>query len=91
MNIYILIISSLILFFIAGYAFYIVFKKYEEDDDFMGGINTFTLVELIFGILLFISEKFVPKKYHIVIFKVSSLLFGIFMLGLMVLLWILFI
>jgi hypothetical protein len=69
----------------AGYAFYIAFKKYEEDDDFAGGVSTFSVVEFIFGILLFLSEKFVPKKYHIVIFKVFSVLLGTSMLGLTVL------
>ncbi|WP_276569490.1 hypothetical protein [Lysinibacillus sphaericus] len=32
---------SLVLLFIAGNAFYIAFKKYEEDDDFSGGAETF--------------------------------------------------
>jgi hypothetical protein len=90
MNIYLLLIISIILLFMAGYAFYIVIKKYEEDDDFTGGISTFTIVEFILSMILIVSEKLFPKKYHIVIFKVFSLLFGIFMLGLAILLWVLF-
>lgn len=34
------------------------FKKYEEDDDIMGGISTLTVIELVLGVLLFISERF---------------------------------
>ena len=90
MNIYILLLSSLILLLVAGYAFYVTFKKYEEDDDFTRGISTFTFIEFLFGILILISEKFFQEKYHIVIFKILSFLFGIFILGLTVLLWILF-
>lgn len=90
MNIYILLLTSLVLLFVAGYAFYATFKKYEEDDDFTGGINTFTFIEFLLGILILISEKFFQEKYHIVIFKILSFLFGIFILGLTVLLWILF-
>ncbi|WP_028393499.1 hypothetical protein [Bacillus cihuensis] len=88
MNIYMLVISSLLFLFIAGNAFYVAFKIYEEDDDFT--FNTLTWIELIFSVLLLISEKFAPKTYHIVIFKIFSFLFGIFFLGLTVLLWILF-
>jgi hypothetical protein len=90
MNIYILLIISLILLFLAGNAFYIDFKKYEEDDDFTGGINTFAIVEILLGVLLLISEKFFPQRYHIVIFKVVSFLFGVIILGLLVLFWIIF-
>lgn len=32
---------SLVLLFIAGNAFYIAVKKYDEDDDFSGGAETF--------------------------------------------------
>jgi len=90
MNIYILLLISLILLFVAGYAFYVSFKKYEEDDDFIGGINTFTFIEFLFSILILISEKFFQEKYYIITFKIFSFLFGIFILGLTVLLWILF-
>ena len=62
MNIYILLLISIILLFVAGYAFYVTFKKYEEDDDFTGGINTFTFIEFLFGILILISEKFFRKN-----------------------------
>lgn len=90
MNIYILIAISLILLFIAGNAFYVTFKTYEDDDDFTAGINTFTFIEFLFGVLVLISEKFFPKKYHIVIFKILSFIFGIFIFGLTILFWVLF-
>lgn len=74
----------------AGYAFYIAFKRYEEDDDFTGGVNSFTMFEVILAVLLFIFEKISPKKYHIAIFKTFSFIWGLFMFGLTVLLWVLF-
>lgn len=88
MNIYMLVISSLLLLFIAGNAFYVTFKKYREDDDFT--FNTSTWIELLFSVLLLISEKIAPKNFHMLIFKIFSFLFGMFFLGLTVLLWILF-
>ena len=86
MNIYILLIISLVLFLV-GNAFYVAFKKYEEDDDFTGGFATFSFVELLLGFLLSISERFTPHRYHIIIFKVISFLFGVFILSLLVLSW----
>ncbi|MGE7690470.1 hypothetical protein ACQKMI_14840 [Lysinibacillus sp. NPDC097214] len=85
----ILFVCSLILLFFAGNAFYIAFKKYEEDDDFSRGVDTYFLIDLVLVVVLLISEKFAPKKYHIVIFKNLSFLFGLIILGLTVLLWVL--
>lgn len=87
MNIYFLIIGSLILILLGGNAFYVAFKKYEDDDDFSGGVNTLSFIEYFVGILLFITEKFLPKRYHIAIFKTFSFLFGVFMLCFAFLLW----
>ncbi len=87
MNIYVLLIISLFLLILVGNAFYVAFKKYEEDDDFTGGFATFSFVELLLGFLLSISERFTPRRYHIIIFKVISFLFGVFILGLLVLSW----
>ena len=78
MNIYILLLISIILLFVAGYAFYVTFKKYEEDDDFTGGINTFTFIEFLFGILILISEKFFQEKYHSSVVKILCKEFVIF-------------
>lgn len=90
MNIYVLLIISLILLFFAGNAFYVAFKKYEDEDDFSGGWDALSIVEVLLGALLLISERFFPKRYHIVIFKIFSFLFGIFMVGLTILFWVLF-
>jgi hypothetical protein len=90
MNIYVLLIISLILLLIAGNAFYVAFKKYEDDDDFSGGWDTLSFIEFLLGILLLITEKFFPKRYHIIIFKIISILFGVFVVGLTVLFWVLF-
>lgn len=60
---------SVVLLFFAGNAFYIAFKKYEKDDDFSGGAETYFLIDLVLAVVLFISDKVAPKKYHIVIFK----------------------
>ncbi|MFT9819570.1 hypothetical protein [Lysinibacillus sp. NPDC056185] len=85
-----LFVCSLVLLFFAGNAFYVAFKKYEEDDDFSGELETFFLIDLVLAVVLLISEKFSPQKYHIVIFKTLSLLFGLIILGLTVMLWGLF-
>ena len=60
MTIFLLIITSILILFIAGNAFYVTFKKYEEDDDFI--FSGITFIEFIFTILLFISEKLAPKN-----------------------------
>lgn len=44
MNIYELLIISLALLLFAGNAFYVAFKKYEHDDDFSGGWDTFSFI-----------------------------------------------
>ncbi|MGE8033643.1 hypothetical protein B1B04_01805 [Lysinibacillus sp. KCTC 33748] len=80
---------SLVLLFFAGNAFYIAFKKYEEDDDFSGGAETFFLIDLVLAVVLLISDKFAPQKHHIVIFKTLSILFGLIILSFTILLWIL--
>ena len=89
MNIYLLIIGSLFLLFIAGNAFYVTFKTYEEDDDFT--FNGLTGIEVLFSILLFITEKITSEKFHIITFKILSFIFGLVFLGMAILLWILFI
>ncbi|GEL04818.1 hypothetical protein [Rummeliibacillus stabekisii] len=89
MNIYMLIISSIFLLFIAGNAFYVTFKRFKEDDDFI--LNTLDWIDSLFSVLLIISEKLTTTKYHIVIFKMLSFIFGLIFLGFTVLLWFLFI
>ena len=42
-----LFVCSLVLLFFAGNAFYVAFKKYEEDDDFSGELETFFLIDCI--------------------------------------------
>ncbi|RUS53743.1 hypothetical protein QI30_14315 [Kurthia sp. 3B1D] len=89
MNIYLLITSSVFLLFIAGNAFYVTFKTYEDDDDFT--FNGITWIEVLFSILLLITEKTTSDKFHTITFKILSFIFGLFFLGLAVLSWILFI
>ena len=84
-----LIISSIFLLFIAGNAFYVTFKRFKEDNDFI--LNTLDWIDSLFSVLLLISEKFTTLKDHIVIFKMLSFIFGLLFLGFTVLLWILFV
>ena len=84
-----IILGSLILLFAAGYAFYITFKKYEEDDDFTDSVIGFEAIQLIMEFLLLISKKIAPEKHYIVIFKTLSFLFGLILLGFVLLLWLL--
>lgn len=88
MNFYLLIICEAVLLFIAGNAFYISFKKYDEADDFT--FNGLTTIEILFSVIVYISEKIASAKFQIIIFKVLSFLFGLFFLGAAVLLWVLF-
>lgn len=88
MNNTILIISTLLVFIMAGYAFYITFKKHSDDDDFLAGANTFTLIDLLFGVIALISEKYASKKYQIIIFKVSSFLWGTLLIAMIIFLWV---
>ncbi len=87
-----MIFGSLFLLYTAGFAFYITFKKYEEDDSFddqaLGVDLGLTIVQLIIDVLLLISKKLAPKKYYIVIFKTFSFLFGLFFLCCIIFLWI---
>ncbi|MGE7945826.1 hypothetical protein [Lysinibacillus sp. NPDC093688] len=57
MNQLMLFVCTLILLFFAGNAFYIAFKKYEEDVDFSGGVKTYFLIDLVLAVVLLISEK----------------------------------
>lgn len=86
MNIYILLLISLVLFLV-GNTFYVAVKKYEEDEDFARGVDTFSIMDLILGLLLSISRKFSSHRYHNVILKFASFLLGVFILGLLVLSW----
>ncbi|MEQ6354328.1 hypothetical protein ABNX05_06825 [Lysinibacillus sp. M3] len=61
---------SLVLLFFAGNAFYIAFKKYEEDDDFSGA-ETFFLIDLVLAVVLLIFEKFAPKSIILLFLKRS--------------------
>lgn len=70
--------------------FILLLRNMKRMTIFLEVFSTFSFIELVLGVLLLISEKFSPKKYHIIIFKTFSALFGVFMLGLIVLLWILF-
>ncbi|MFB7138479.1 hypothetical protein ACFCYN_02330 [Gottfriedia sp. NPDC056225] len=90
MNIYVLLICTLILLLLSGNAFYVTFKKYEDDDDFTGGTTTLEFYELLLGFLEFIAKKLFPERFHIIIFKIFSFIFGLFMLGFTILLWVLF-
>lgn len=87
-----MILGSLFLLHIAGFAFYITFKKYEEDDNFDDQTLSIdlglTIVQLIIDFLLSISKKLAPKKYYIVIFKTFSFLFGLFFLCCIIFLWV---
>ncbi|MFF3025373.1 hypothetical protein ACFVRR_22475 [Gottfriedia sp. NPDC057948] len=93
MNIYVFPFSLVLLFslgllFSVGKTLYIAVKKYEEDGELPEWISGTSLYDLLIVVILFISEKFFPKRYRIVIFKIISLLFGVFLFGVTVfLLW----
>ncbi|WP_010306354.1 hypothetical protein [Kurthia senegalensis] len=88
MNLFFLCLSTLIVLYIAGNAYYIAFKRYDEEDDFT--FNGFTTIEFIFDMLLVIAEKISPQSIYIYVFKVFSFLFGSIFLSAGILLWMLF-
>jgi hypothetical protein len=66
---------------------YVGVKKYEEDGE-LPEWGSSSFIEFFIAVLLLISEKLLPKRYHIVIFKIISFLFGVFLLSVPVfLLW----
>lgn len=86
MDIIFLFLFTPFVLFLAGNAFYVAFKTYEENDDFTANIEIHFL-ELIFVIILWFTEKYFPERLHIRIFKTFAFLFGLSMLGLLVLIW----
>ncbi|MFF2875978.1 hypothetical protein ACFVR2_06600 [Gottfriedia sp. NPDC057991] len=87
MNIYVQLIGTVILLALSANAFYVTFKKYEDDDDYTLGVSTLEFYEIILGAIEFISSRLFPKRYHIVISKIISFIFGLIMLGFSILLW----
>ncbi|PET77556.1 hypothetical protein CN514_00735 [Bacillus sp. AFS001701] len=86
-----LIFSLVLLFsigmlFAAGNTLFDGIKKFERGE--FSGWDTDPFFEFFIAGLLLISEKWLPKRYHIVLFKIITLLFGVLLLVVAVfLLW----
>jgi len=85
MYLYILLAILILLGCLAGNAFYVAFKKYDDNDDFTDG-DTFTFLAVLFDILYFLASKLFRGKYKILVFKIFSFLYGLMIVGLMILL-----
>ncbi len=70
-----------LLLYVAGNAFHIVFKTYQEDDEFHHPTLEILPVHWIMDFLLFISRKLAPAPYFVALFKTLSLLYGLFIVG----------
>lgn len=88
MNLFLLCLSTLVLLYMAGNAYYVAFKKYDEEDDFI--LEDSTDFSFFFGMLLLLIEKIFPQSIYMYVFKVCSFIFGSIMVGIVILVWILF-
>ncbi|WP_367037489.1 hypothetical protein [Rossellomorea marisflavi] len=74
-----------LLLYVAGNAFYIVLKTYQEDDEFHHPTLEILPVHWIMDFLLFISRKLAPDHYFVALFKTLSFLYGLFIVGIIIL------
>lgn len=88
LNLFFLCLSTLVLLYMAGNAYYVAFKKYDEEDDFI--LEDSTIFSFFFGMLLLLIEKIFPQSIYMYVFKVCSFLFGSIMVGIVILVWVLF-
>lgn len=70
-------------------SFYIVFKKYDEEDgldepNFVS--EAFPIFTLITMVILWLTETWFPKKWHIFVFKFMHFIVGFLSLGFLILL-----
>ncbi|MEH7513724.1 hypothetical protein V7146_13475 [Gottfriedia acidiceleris] len=73
----------------AGNTLFDGIKKFERGE--FTGWDTNPFIEFFMAGLLLISKKLLPKRYHIFIFKIITLLFGLYLLGVSIfLLWYLY-
>ncbi|QKE74802.1 hypothetical protein HPK19_19605 [Arthrobacter citreus] len=54
-------------------------KRFEQGE--FSGWDTDPFFEFFVAVLLLISEKWLPKRYHIVLFKTIAFVLGVFLLG----------
>ncbi len=79
-----LIFSLVLLFSIgillgAGNTLFDGIKRFERGE--FSGWDTEPFVEFFIAGFLLISEKLLPKRYHLILFKIITLLFGVVLLG----------
>lgn len=74
-----------LLLYVAGNAFYIVFKTYQEDDEFHHPTLEIVPVHWIMDFLLLISKKLASDHYFVALFKTLSFLYGLLIVGFIIL------
>ncbi len=79
-----------LLLYLAGNAFYIVFKTYQEDDEIHHPTLEILPVHWIMDFLLFISKKIAPAPYFVTLFKTLSFLYGLLIVGFIILILLVF-
>ncbi|KML03101.1 hypothetical protein VL06_15745 [Rossellomorea marisflavi] len=84
------VVVIVLLLYVAGNAFYIVFKTYQEDDEFHHPTLEILPVHWIMDFLLFISRKLAPAPYFVALFKMLSFLYGLLIVGVIILILLFF-
>lgn len=84
------VVVIVLLLYVAGNAFYIVFKTYQEEDEFYHPTLEIVPVHWIMDFLLFISKKLAPAPYFVALFKALSFLYGLFIVGVIILILLVF-
>ncbi len=84
------IVVIVLLLYVAGNAFYIAFKTYQEEDEFHHPTLEIIPIHWIIDFLLFISKKLAPAPYFVALFKTLSFLYGLFIVVFIILILLVF-
>lgn len=84
------IVVIVLLLYVAGNAFYIVFKTYQEEDEFHHPTLEIIPIHWVMDFLLFISKKLAPAPYFVALFKTLSFLYGLLIVGVIILILLVF-
>ncbi|KQU63434.1 hypothetical protein ASG66_03235 [Bacillus sp. Leaf406] len=84
------VVVIVLLLYVAGNALHIVFKTYQEDDEFHHPTLEILPVHWIMDFLLFISKKLAPVSYFVALFKMLSFLYGLLIVGVIILILLVF-
>lgn len=92
MEMFINITATILLGSLGFYCFFIVFKKYKEDDEeylgeFQYDSSFLYILSFIFLLILKALKKILPTSMYLLVFKILSFFFGVFLLFVIYLIW----